>query len=268
MGGEVVNILVSELAEADSNGKFVMGLTFRALCAWILGILLAACGVGVRVSPMTGHVRLLLVVTLMFSVFTGIVFLFSVIGRRPATVFPAVFFAAFMIVWTVLGSKPADVDQLRGVYFKRLSAFIGVPFVWGGETNVGIDCSGLARSALWQAMVREGIKEVNPRLLGMNFWEFWWRDMSARDIEDGKYGYTRVLGYAPKLAGYNTSKLKIGDMAVADKTHVLVYYGEGQWIEASPGDRKVVVNKAPAGSKRGYFTVPVTLVRWRILDRS
>ncbi len=266
MGDEVVNTIVSELAEAKPNSRLILGLTFRALCAWILGILLLACGIGVRVSPMTGHVRLLLVITLLFSVFTGFVYLFSCIGHRPATVFPAVFFAAFLVLWIALGDKPPHVDHLREVYRKRLTAFVDTPFVWGGETNLGIDCSGLARSALWQAMAREGIKEVNARLLGPDLWKFWWRDMGAKDIEDGKFGYTKVLGHTRQLAGYDTSKLKIGDMAVASKAHVLVYYGDGEWIEANPGDRKVVVNKAPAKSKRGYFNCPVTLVRWRILD--
>lgn len=244
----------------------IFGLTFRALCACILGVLLLACGIGVRVSPMTAHVRILLATTLFFFIFTCIVYLFSTIGRRPATVWPAVFFVALFVVWAVLGDKPPDTESLREVYYKRLHAFIGTPFMWGGETDVGIDCSGLARAALWHAMIREGIKEVNPRLLGTKLWEFWWRDLSARDIDEGKYGYTEVIGHADKLAGYDTSELEIGDMAVASGTHVMVYYGKGQWIEASPVDEKVVVNKAPANSKRDYFEVPVRLIRWRIFE--
>lgn len=255
-----------EVADLESGPRKILGLSFRALCAWITGILLLGCGIGVRVSPMTGHVRVLLAVTLLFSLFTAFVYLFSVIGRRPTTVWPAVFFIALFVVWGVLGSKPPDTTALREVYYKRLHAFVGTPFVWGGETNVGIDCSGLARAALWHAMVREGIKEANPRLLGSKLWNFWWHDVSASDIDEGKYGYTQVIGHADKLAGFDTDVLKIGDMAVASGTHVMIYYGKGQWIEASPGDGKVVVNRAPADSKRGYFQVPVRLIRWRIFE--
>ena len=114
--------------------------------------------------------------------------------------------------------------------------------MWGGETTNGIDCSGLARVALWQAMMRQGIREVNPGCWARNLWNFWWTDMSTADILRGKHGYTKVIGYAPKVAGYDTSKLKIGDMAVAGRAHVMIYCGKGEWIEASPTDGKVVVN--------------------------
>lgn len=216
---------------------------------------------------MNTSVRALLAGTLLFTIFTGGVFLLSLIGRRPAWIFPTIFFLTLFGVWSVLGSKAPDQDALREAYNKRLHAYLGVPFAWGGEAETGVDCSGLARASLWQAMVRQGVKEFNPRLLGPLLWRFWWRDMGARAMDEGKYGYTHVIGYGKKLAGYDTSKLKVGDMAVSDKTHVMVFCGNGEWIEASPTDKKVVVNKAPAGSKREWFNEPVTFVRWWILDQ-
>lgn len=257
---------MTELDETEPNTKLILGMSFRTLCAWILGVLLVACGVAVRVSPMTTHVRVLLATTFLFFLFTCVVYLFSVVGTRPAGFFPALFFLVLFVVWSVLGSKPPDTDALRDAYYKRLHAFIGTPYAWGGETDLGIDCSGLARAALWQAMTREGIKEFNPRLLGSNLWDFWWHDLSARDIDDGKYGYTKVIGHTTKLAGYDTSVLEVGDMAVISEVHMMVYYGKGQWIEASPDDHKVVVNTAPANSKRPWFNQPATLVRWRMLE--
>lgn len=244
----------------------MFGLSFRALCAWILGVLLVLCGIVVRVSPMDTRVRVLLAATLFFTIFTFLVFLLSLIGKRPAWIFPTIFFLTLFVLWSVLGNKPPDKVALRVAYSNRLNAYLGAPFVWGGEAVTGIDCSGLARASLWQAMVRQGVKEFNPRLLGPTLWRFWWRDVGARNLDEGKYGYTKVIGYAKKLAGYNTSKLRVGDMAVSDKTHVMVYFGRGAWIEASPTDKKVVINKAPASSKRGWFNEPVTFVRWWILD--
>lgn len=258
--------MMTELNGEVEQKSQLLGLSFRALCAWILGFLLVACGVAVRVAPMNTGVRLLLATTLLFAVFTGFVFLLSMIGRRPAFIFPSIFFLTLFIVWSVLGSKPPDQHALQFAYSKRLRAYLGAPFAYGGEAETGIDCSGLARASLWQAMVREGIKQVNPRLLGPQLWRFWWRDVSAEDIAQGKYGYTRVIGRGKKLAGYDMSELKVGDMAVADGRHVMVYYGDGFWIEASPIDKRVVVNQVQEDSRRVWFNKPVTLVRWWIFQ--
>jgi len=258
---------VNELAEFDTENKDQpSGMTFRAFCAWILGFLLAACGVVVRVAPMHTPVRVLLAGTLLFALFTCCVFILSMIGKRPMSAFPAIFFLTLFVLWTVLANNPPDQGALRTAYGNRLHAYLGAPYARGGEAETGVDCSGLARAALWQAMVRQGIKEFNPGLLGLELWNFWWRDVSAADLVEGKYGYTRVFGRADKLAGFDAGHLEVGDMAVSHKRHVMVYYGEGQWIEASPIDKKVVVNKAPANSRRKWFNEPVVFVRWWIFQ--
>lgn len=238
----------------------------RTVCAWITGVLLLMCGVGVRVFPMTATIRALLLATLLSCLITGFVAVVSGLKRRSAAVWPMVFFLALLIVWSVMGNKPPNIEALRKVYFKRLSALVGTPYQIDGETNLGVDSAGLARAALWHAMVREGVKEFNPRLLGRDLWNFWWRDMDAADIYRGKYGYARSIGFVDKLAGFDTEHLKIGDMAVADGQHVMIYYGKEKWIEANPIDGKVVINKAPAKSKRKWFNEPVRLIRWRIFE--
>lgn len=241
--------------------------TARVYSAAVTGILLLMCGIGVRIFPMTSLIRILLIATFLSCIFTGFVFLFTGIKRRNAAVWPTVFFAALFVVWTVLGSKPPDIDSLRRTYYKRLNALVGTPYQINGETNLGIDSAGLARSALWQAMVRQGVKEFNPRLLGTYFWRFWWRDVNASEIDNGKHGYTRLIGHADKLAGFDTDAIKLGDMAVADGRHVMIYCGKEQWIEASEIDGKVVINKASANSRRKWFNRPVRLIRWCIFDK-
>jgi len=229
--------------------------------------MLVACGLTIRLAVMTSGVRLLLLSTLIFGIFTGLVYIVRFAASYPKALFPALFFAGLLVVWYALASKPPDVDMLRATYIKRLHKFENVRYVWGGETTGGIDCSGLARSSLWQAMLLEGIREFNPALIGKKYWQFWWRDISANDMLKGKYGYTKVIGYAPKLAGYDTSRLKPGDLAIANmESHVMVYSGDGKWIEANPDDQKVVVNEATAGSKRHYFNTPITFARWWILQ--
>ena len=240
---------------------------FRMLCVWVLVGLLVASGLAVRLSVMTAPVRLLLAATFIFTVFTGVVFLLRIFRTYPATLYTALFFVALFITWAILGTKPPDVDMLQDIYVRRLGAFEGVQYAKGGETHGGIDCSGLARVPMWQAMLNEGVREMNPRLLGTMFWRFWWRDMGALDILNGKHGYTSIVGHAEKLAGYNPYELQKGDLAIPDQgEHVLIYIGDGKWIEANPDDGKVVVNEATADSKRHYFNTPVTILRWWILE--
>ncbi|MHB9037802.1 MAG: C40 family peptidase [Armatimonadota bacterium] len=252
------------MSELKNNGSV---MTFRRLCTWIFALLLLACALTIRVSIMTSGVRILLAGTLLFGAFTGMVHLIKLSGLHPRALYPAVFFIVLFVVWAVLADRPPNVLSLRSTYVKRLQKFEGTRYVWGGETTGGIDCSGLARSSLWQAMLVEGGREFNPELLGIKFWKFWWRDAGVSGILHGKYGYTKVIGYSPKLAGYDTSKIKPGDMAVASmESHVMIYLGNGKWIEANPKDGNVVINKARSDTKRHYFNTPVTFVRWKLLQ--
>lgn len=229
-------------------------------------VMVALSAVSVRFIPMITEVRSLIVLTLILALFTGVYFLARLITRRRIVLLPVVIFLAAVVVWVAFADRPVDVESLRSEYQRQLSGFMDAPYVWGGEANWGVDCSGLARTALWRAMLMQGLRTANPRLLGPMLWSFWWNDISASGLDEGRFGYTRTIGSAKKLAGHDTSALKVGDIAVAARTHVLVYYGDGQWIEASPKDWLVVANKAPADSKRGYFNMSVKLVRWRVLD--
>lgn len=258
-------MMVPQLKE-ESTAKSGARRHFRSWCLWLFCGMLVASAIALRVSVMTATVRLLLAGTVILGVFTGLLYLIANFSIRPRMFYPAVFLAVFAVTAGILASKPPDVEMLREAYMRRLSDFEGTRYVRGGETQSGVDCSGLARGALAEAMLKQGITQANPRLIGPTFWKFWWRDMSAQDIGDGKYGYTRVIGDARKLAGYDTSKLLPGDMAIARGIHVLIYYGKGRWIEANPDEQKVVVNTALAGSKRGWFNTPATLVRWWILE--
>lgn len=239
----------------------------RTACAYIFVILLVASAIALRQSVITTPVRGLLLATLLVGLFTGLLYFLKYLASHARAIYPAIFGVALFITWLVLGSRSPEIDMLRNTYILRLGSFNGVRYLWGGETNQGIDCSGLARAAFWQTLLTEGVREANPRLLCTTFWSFWWRDMSAKDMLDGKYGYTHRIGCADRLAGYNTSKLRRGDLAITrDGVHVMIYYGDGRWIEASPDDQRVVINPAPANTKRGWFRVPVVFVRWWILQ--
>ncbi|MHB9131034.1 MAG: NlpC/P60 family protein [Armatimonadota bacterium] len=170
-------------------------------------------------------------------------------------------------VWMIAGQKPIDAEALRMAYRARLLSYTGTYYLLGGETHIAIDCSGLARMALWEAMLARGIVDRNPRLLGTMPWTFWWRDIGVAGMENGAYGYTHVIDKTDRLATYDHADLLIGDMAVANHgKHLLIYLGDQQWIEASSLKRHVIINRATPKATHIWLTRPVVLLRWWVLE--
>jgi len=235
---------------------------------WVLGGLVLVTGALIRILPMSPGIRVLLLATLGMGVLTLIAFIVRRFADHPGLLYPSFFILALFITWMVLGNKPYNAAALRTAYVKRLTAQQGTKYLEGGETDLGIGESGLARSALWQAMVIEGAREVNPRFLTMEFWRFWWRDIDTPDIISGRYGYTSRILTADKLAGYDSFALEPGDMAVtADSHELLIYLGERKWIQADPEAGKVVLRTATAKSRAPALNTPVSLYRWWVFAR-
>ncbi len=242
-------------------------LSARVRCWLLFGLLLAACAVAYYRAVITTPVRTLFVVTIAAMLLFGFLRLRCLMGGTARALIVVAVLVALLAGWGAIAGRPPDRAKLRDTYVRRLRSLEGARYFWGGETGRRIDCSGLARVAFWQTMVEEGIRRGNPRLLGPMLWRFWWRDMSAKDMLNGSYGYTHVIGRAEKLSGCDTSRLLPGDLAVAESgVHVLIYVGGNRWIEASPDDQRVVTNEAYARNGRGWFNVKVTFVRWWVLD--
>jgi len=235
--------------------------------SWKVSLWLLAISAVVMVASYTDPaVRLLYLVTLLWLGFTGIVYCWKPFVTHPWLRYAVTAIVLLLAGWFIFGGRPVNREHLRQAYLARLRSFTGAHYLWGGEGHVAIDCSGLARTALWEAMLTTGIAEHNPRLLGPQCWSFWWHDVGSHALEDGTHGYTRVIGHAIRLGGYHNAELRPGDVAIASHVHVLIYLGDDRWIEANPEDGKVVINPATENSTRGYFNVPVTLVRWRMLE--
>lgn len=253
----------------------VLRLGVPAKCALCFGVLLALSCASQVISIATKSTRILLVVTTIAGLFALLVYLVWGVRSRRRRVIPLLFVVILLAggvgIHFVRGQRIADAHALRRAYVRRIHSFGNTLYIWGGESHVGIDCSGLVRIALLEAMAERSFVEGNARLLE-SAWRFWWRDMTARCMLNRKYGYTRPIGHAKRLSLPGSTQmmagevLKEGDLAVTDNgVHVLVYTGKGCWTEGNPDDGRVVTNKA-AGSSRAYFNMPVTLLRWSVLD--
>jgi len=235
---------------------------------WLFGALVLATGALLRVLPLSNGIRVMLLATFGVGLLTLLAFVVRRFVDHPGMLYPSFFILALFVTWMILGNKPYDTPALRAGYVKRLEAQKGTRYMAGGETDLGIDESGLARSALWQAMVIEGIREVNPRFLSMEFWRFWWRDVDTSAIVSGRYGYTCKVLDADRLAGYNSFALERGDIAVtSDSERLLIYLGKQRWIEADPRESKVLVRKATPQNPAKSLNTPVTIYRWWVFAR-
>ena len=161
--------------------------------------------------------------------------------------------------------RPVNRPKLRARYCRDLSSYAGCKYVWGGEGRFAMDCSGLVRKALEDALFSRGIRTFNPSLVRESLW-LWWNDTTARVIGEGYDGRTCPVTTTPTLNILNYSLLKPGDLAVtASGDHVMAYLGDRKWIAADPAEKRVTVFKIPE-KRNGYFSTPMKIVRWQVLE--
>lgn len=152
-----------------------------------------------------------------------------------------------------------DPAVVQAGYVQRLRGLAGTAYVWGGEGRLGIDCSGLPRSAMIGSLLEYGIRHVDGVALRRAV-DLWWNDASAREMLAGYGGRMTVL---PGV--YRINQLRAdaqpGDLAVTvGGVHVMAYLGPLQVIQADPGRGEVVLDALPAVNP--WYDEPVRLVRW------
>lgn len=175
---------------------------------------------------------------------------------------PVVLLAGFLS----LPGRSEDGEALRRSYVKHLRGFEGTRYVWGGENARGIDCSGLVRQGLVRANLERGFVSLNPRLVRRGL-EMMWYDCSAKALSERYRGWTVVTGAGDSINVLSRDGLKAGDLAVTkDGVHVLAYAGAGDWIQASPGEGRVL--SLPSPSSNSWYEVPVVTLRWTQLEKA
>jgi len=170
---------------------------------------------------------------------------------------------AGMVMLFCAPGRAFDKERLRARYAAALQRYGGTMYVWGGETRLGIDCSGLVREGLVDACLAQGAATLNPRLIRFAA-TVWWNDCAARELIAGYRGMTIPAGQAPSLNAVAASNSVPGLLAVtANGIHVLACIGSNQWIQADPGAGKVISVDLP--SSNDWCTLPVRFVQWSVL---
>jgi cell wall-associated NlpC family hydrolase len=112
---------------------------------------------------------------------------------------------------------------------KRAKAMEGTPYVWGGESDGGVDCSGL----IYKLLVDEGADAGNlPRRASTQMAELG-QAVDKEDLEPGD------------LVFFHTYK--------EGASHVGIYLGDGDFIHASSAKHQVAIGNMSDGYYRDRF---------------
>jgi cell wall-associated NlpC family hydrolase len=159
-------------------------------------------------------------------------------------------------------SATPDSDALRRRFAERLKDYDGVRYIYGGENQRGVDCSGLVRAAMIRALADRGLTSLDSGMLRSAF-TLWWHDTNAIQLGKGANGLTLPLPEGSPMPMRAAQNLRPGDLAVTTSgSHVLAYLGDQRWIEADPDVARVQIvdlNTSPIAGQE------VLLVTWRWL---
>jgi cell wall-associated NlpC family hydrolase len=160
--------------------------------------------------------------------------------------------------------RELDRARLTERYLSSMRGFEGTRYVWGGEGRRGLDCSGLPRRGLRDALLGEALRG-NGRAARM-WLEQWWYDTSAKAMAEGYRGFTCPAGITGPLWKLDPAGIQPGDLAVTeDGRHVMIHLGGGDWIQSDPGAGQVIIAR-PDQSDNPWLRSDVSLHRWTAFE--
>lgn len=195
--------------------------------------------------------------TILFTSLNAIVLLFFLIKKR--VLYCAFGFAIFLFAIPWVAQRKIEEKTINEMYVKELTFYVNTNYVWGGEGFLGIDCSGLPRSAMIKALYKYGIYYFNGKALTYAT-NLWWNDASAKEMLSGYKGKLQVeeAEYTINSAPPNR---QAGDLAItATGLHVMVYLDNKTIIQSDPVREKVVIDNLPSSSM--WYEQKVKCAKW------
>jgi hypothetical protein len=171
---------------------------------------------------------------------------------------------AGFFLFLCMPSRSIQRDKFRDCYVHCLKRYESVEYLWGAESWMAIDCSGLIRQGYIDALWIYGLKTFNGAMVreGLLIWGY---DSSAKALRDGYRSKTKPILEVRSLNSFDSNQIKPGDFAVIRSgVHCLAYLGDDTWIQADPAVKKVVINHVPADS--AWFEAPACIMRWSVIE--
>lgn len=236
---------------------------FSTRLPWLLWLLALALWITDWLYPLSDKLTRSIGLVLLPVVWLGLIGLcWKHRGFRLALIILSALCAIFLLL---PGRKQCDSLALRNAYVTGLRRYAGVHYYWGGEESPkGVDCSGLIRRGLIDALFFEGIRTLDPGLVRRSIW-IWGHDCSAQALGEG-HGFAKRLFSATNLNTLDHSRIMPGDLTVTNTgIHILAYLGENVWIEADPAAGHVITGRSPSDTNI-WFLCPMNIVRWNVFQ--
>jgi NlpC/P60 family len=231
----------------------------KAACYWAPGIFVVCMLVPLR----NDYIRGLMIALLVASALGWL----SAVWSRPSIrlALLVAYPLPFVLLCLPERNLPSGRAELRAAYVKALQSYNGTAYWWGGETRLGIDCSGLIRAGMEDACFMQGLLSADGSML-RHAASLWLHDESAQALGEGYRGLTVLVSEGRSLNDLDYDALQAGDLAIAGGgVHILAYLGERRWIQADPSEDKVIICEVP--SQNAWFGGKVKIVRWAMLAR-